>query len=146
MNTKRSLVSLLVLSSITLAPALTMANPTSTSIYIGCPGTQLSAHMITNFGGYVAGYGQESILSQTMNVYFLSQSLPTNVPTSLLNYSNAATSYDSTTGKVICSYQSSIATEPFFSVAYKLTNGRGGAVLSQSNNEIGLTMPLGLKA
>ena len=145
MNTKRSLISLLVLSSVSLAPAMAVADPTSTSLTISCPSTQLSANMITNFGSYIGGFGVESLLSQTMNVYFISQSVPYNTPATLANYFNETVSYNSTTGIISCSYQSNVPTDPFFSVAYQLTNGRGGYVTSQSSNALSLNFPLGLK-
>jgi len=79
-------------------------------------------------------------------VYFKSEGIPSNTPGSLTNYFNDAAAYDSTTGRVSCSYQSNISTDPYFTVSYTLTNGRGGAVQGQTNNAISILFPVGLKA
>ncbi len=146
MNTKRSLISLLVLSSAVFASGVVTADPVSVSTYVACPGTQNGSSQLTNFGNYIAGFGSQSLLSQTVFVYFKSEGIPSNTPGNLTNYFNDAAAYDSTTGRVSCSYQSSISTDPYFTVSYTLTNGRGGAVQGQTNNAISILFPVGLKA
>jgi hypothetical protein len=143
MNMKCSLVSMLMLSTVALSPA--MADPVSTGITVDCPGTTLSSNMLTNFGNIVAGYGVENILSQTIQVYFQSATLAWNTPASLFNYFNDSASYNSATGVVSCQYQSNIATDPMLTVSYTITNGKGGAVLAQSANSISINLPVGLK-
>lgn len=143
MKMKCSLVSMLMLSTVALSPA--MANPITTGFTINCPGTTLSANMLTNFGNVVAGYGVESILSQTIPVYFQSTALASNTPASLFNYFNDSASYNSATGVVSCHYQSNISTDPILIVSYNVTNGKGGAVLAQSANSISVNLPVGLK-
>ena len=86
MNTKRTLISLLILSSVALAPGMAMADPIGVSTYVGCPGTQLGSYQLTNFGNYIAGFGYQSLLSQTTYVYFKSATSTSSVPASLTNY------------------------------------------------------------
>ena len=146
MKNKKMLLSLLTLSCAAFATGPIHADPSSVSVYITCPGTQLSQYQITNFGTYIAGFGSETLFSQTMNVYFKSQNLPYNTPDSLNNYFNESVSYDSTTGAVTCSYQSNVGTDPFLTASYMITNGKGGAIQAQSSNAITVAFPVGLKA
>lgn len=145
MKKNRSLRSLLVLSSLALAPVVAMANPISLFADFFCPGTQGAANVVINFGNYIAGYGVENTLSQSLPVYFRSLSFPGGVPRKLGNYFNQAADYDSTTGLVSCEYASSNASDPNFIVYYGATNGLGGVIQSQSNNMVSLIFPVGFK-
>ncbi len=99
--------------------------------------------MITHFGTYIAGYGNESFLSQNNPVYFRSASLSSETPCNLNNYFNETASYNSATGQVSCSYISSFISEPRFVVYYSLTNGQGAAIQNSSSNSISLLLPIG---
>lgn len=146
MKNKKILVSLLALSCSAFAIGPVHADPSSITVYISCPSTQLGQYQITNFGNYIAGFGGEYILGQTLNVYFKSQNLPYNTPASLNNYFNETVSYDSTTGMVTCSYQSNVGTDPFITASYMMTNGKGGSIQSQTPESITVMFPVGLKA
>jgi hypothetical protein len=152
MKKSYSLKSLAILFSLLIAPPALMAktigitiNPTGLNIDIVCPETQSGPNVLANFGDYIAGYGYENILSQTNNIYFKSSCLPSDIPNQLTNYNNDSVKYNSTTGLVTCAYSSINQNEGNFSINYTLTNGRGGVVLSQSNNEINLLLPVGFK-
>jgi hypothetical protein len=69
---KFSLSSLLIFSSVTLLPGITMADPIGYTISVVCPSIQGSQNTVTNFGGYLGGYGVEYIFSQALQVYFRS--------------------------------------------------------------------------
>ncbi|APF04067.1 TPA: hypothetical protein ACJ5DT_000780 [Legionella pneumophila] len=137
--------SLLLLSAITFSPVI-KASPIGLMVDIYCPTTQGAPNVITNFGDYIGGYGMENILSQNNPIYFKSISLAHDVPAQLGNYYNEATSYNSTTGQVTCSYISNNPTEPRFAVAYTLTNGKGGSVQWQSGNSINIIFPVGFNS
>jgi hypothetical protein len=155
MNKNCSFRSLLVLSGFFLS-SMAMANPISSPVHIianpvglpsdiVCPSTQGTSNVITNFGNYIAGYGTEFMLSNSLPIYFKS-GLPTaGTPRKLAGYFNESTDYDSTTGKVSCNYVSNNLGEPAFSVDYFLTNGQGGVVVAQSNNSISLLFQVGVK-
>lgn len=155
MKKNYSLRSLLVFSGVVLAP-LAMANSLSTPLNIianpvgvpadlVCPSTQGTSNVLTNFGSYIAGFGTESILSVGNSVYFKSNSLPDDMPRKLVNYFNESTDYDSTNGKVTCTYASSVPTDPRFAVYYRLTNGTGGVIQAQTSNSISLMFQVGLQ-
>ena len=155
MKTNRSLRSLLVLSSLALVPALAMAShpipnptpggPSALTVDVSCPGVHGVTNVITNFGDYVGGYGVEYIMSQPgVPAYFTSPFLPPTVPSSLVYYFNETANYDSKTGIVSCTYLSSLPTEPGFSVAYYVTNGRGGAINTQTASTVEIIFPFGL--
>lgn len=137
---KLVIISSLAISSIAGAVDL---GPTSTSIVINCPYTQGGPNVLTNFGSYIAGYGTENILSQYNQIYFITNGSIDNVPSSLTNYYCESVAYNSTTSTVTCNYQSSLPTEPLFSVSYSITNGIGGAVVAQTGNSINILLPLG---
>ena len=149
MKKYNSFKSLVILSSCVLSPiamsSIVTSNPVALSVEFVCPGTQGTQNIVTNFGSYIAGYGTEFILSNNNNVYFKSNCLQDGTPRKLTNYNSSATDYDSTTGKVTCTYTSNNSIEPNFSVGYYLTNGRGGTIQSQSNNVIAINLPVGFK-
>lgn len=150
MKKSNSLKSLLILSSCALSPmaianSIISSNPVALFVEFVCPGIQGTTNIVTNFGSYIAGYGTEFILSNSNSVYFRSSCTTESVPHKLTNYSNLSTDYDSTTGKITCTYTSNNQDDPNFSVAYFLTNGRGGTIQSQSNNVISVNLPVGFK-
>lgn len=146
MKSSIALASLLSLSAI--APTLAFAEPGGLNIVITCPATNGNQNVLTNFGEYIAGYGQETIEGVGgMPVYFRSfASNFSNLPTKLTNYRNEGVTYVSTTGQVNCNYVSqSPNKEPAFDVSYTLTNGKGGSVTRQAPNSITIRLPVGLK-
>jgi len=138
-------VSSLVLSSAAMASIGIIANPVGLPSDIVCPATQGTSNVLTNFGNYIAGYGTQFMFSNSLPVYFKSSAYPTGVPSKLVSYINDTADYDSTTGKVTCSYVSNSLGQPAFSVDYFLTNGQGGIVVAQSNNSISLLFQVGAK-
>jgi len=136
----------MLLSAVAVTPGPVVANPINVSTFLACPGTNFSNNVITNFGSYIAGYGEQSFLSTTIPIYFKSEHCIGDAPRSLINYTNFSTSYDSVTGTVTCSYQSSIVSEPLLTVAYTITNGKGGIITSQAPNGISLLIPIGSAA
>lgn len=149
MKRSDALKSILVFSSLVVASGIAMAsspgNPTNHVVTIVCPYTHTGPNIVTNFGMYVAGFGSENILTQTNQVYFTSGDFGVpGVPDSLANYSNLSTDYNSARSMVTCTFQSSVPTDPNFSVNYYITNGFGGYINSQSNDTISLTLPVGL--
>ena len=152
MKKNHSLGSLLILSGFIMSPAIVTAsvpvpkNPSGIFVDVTCPGVHGISNVLTNFGSYVAGYGQESMSSQpSVPVYFTSSYLPPTVPHSLIYYFNETATYDSTTGVVTCSYLSS-QSDPGFSVNYYVTNGKGGAINMQAANTLEIVFPFGLTA
>jgi hypothetical protein len=152
MEKSYSLTSLAVLSGVLIASPALMAkplsiamNPTSLTINVVCPTTQVGPYVLGNLGDYIGGYGYENICSLANNIYFKSSGLPSDIPHQLTNYYNSSVTYNSTSGSVSCSYSSNNQGEGNFSVNYTLTNGRGGVALSQSNNEINILLPVGFK-
>ena len=146
MRKKYGFRSLLALSGLVLSPGIVLAdNPITYGVTVYCPGTQGSSNVITNFGSYIGGYGVEYILNYTTQAYFRSTAYLQNVPASLANYFNESVAYNSTTGVISCTYQSSIPTDAIFAVSYNLTNGLGGSVQSQSANAISINFPAGLR-
>ncbi|RDI42853.1 hypothetical protein [Aquicella lusitana] len=133
-------VSLLSLSSLTFIPSVSLADPVGLRVEINCP----TRNELANFGDYVAGNGYEVIQDRFNTIYFKSSSLPTLMPAKLDTYRSESTEYDSTSGRVTC-YYNSLAQDPRFSVAYTLTNGRGGSVISQSESNIAISLPFGLR-
>lgn len=123
--------------AIALIPALTpstvFANPIEHDVTYICP----QAQKISNFGSYVGGYGIEILSpSKKIPIYFKSMQHDPQIPWFLGNYSNYSTNYDAPTGIVFCSYASSYAYEKNFSVAYSITNGKGGRILQRTADTI----------
>lgn len=142
-------VSSFALSSIAMASPLSsigiIANPVGLPSDIVCPATQGTSNVVTNFGNYIAGYGTQFMLANSLPIYFKSSGAPTGVPSKLVSYINDTADYDSATGKVTCSYVSNSLGQPAFSVDYYLTNGQGGIVVAQSNNSVSLMFQVGVK-
>src|SRR5579862_4897668 len=115
-----------LLASFALAPIISHAAPIGVTEEIFCPYTQGSSNVITNFGNYIAGYGVANLLSQKIDVYFKSSYFPEGVPSNLSNYLSQSANYDSTTGKVSCTYTSNKVPDPDFTVSYTIVNGKGG--------------------
>lgn len=144
---KVSLIAASIASLLALTPAIAVADPTELDIRVVCPGTYGYNNVLTHHGDYVAGYGEEFIdRVGGKQIYFKSTTLADNTPKDLSNYRNEKVEYDSTSGRVSCTYSSNQNQEPLLSVSYTLTNGKGGIVTSQSFNEIAIRLPLGLRA
>lgn len=139
------LSSLLLLSSFIVVPEVAMADPTGYDVTVICPAPQGGPNSVANFGSYIGGYGVEFILSQTLQVYFRSTGSVDDIPANLANYFNDSVNYNSASGNVVCSYQSTNPGDSRFTVTYSITNGLGGAVQAQSNNSISIRIPVGLK-
>ena len=136
-------ISLLSVSTLSLTPTIAAADPGGLNILIKCPRTGAGPNVLTNFGDYVAGYGAETIHGITNPIYFKSITSIQGVPTSLNAYGNEAAAYDSTNGNVTCQFGSS--ENPGFTVAYTLTNGKGGFVTNQGRDFVEISLPVGLR-
>lgn len=125
-----------------LASNVALADPSNANIQVTCPQT-VGANSLSNFGSYIAGYGQEMISGQnTTSIYFKSTSVAPNTPAKLNSYHAASTNYNSTTGEVICGYKNE-AGDPDIYVNYTLTNGKGGWIESQNDSQITIDIPFG---
>ncbi|VVC76215.1 hypothetical protein AQUSIP_15210 [Aquicella siphonis] len=144
MKRKISLAAVLGVSILAISPFSVYADPAGIRVTVQCPGTNNGANVITNFGDYAAGYGMETIENQgQFPVYFKSAVLSPNTPANLSSYYNRSVQYDSTSGRVSCNYSSSNLTEPDLTVAYVLTNGKGGAVLASDSIGVTFSLPVG---
>ena len=134
-----------IFSSVLIAAACLVnlpasADPTTLKVTYRCP-TGLS-----NFGDYISGFGAEILgRSVTNKIYFKSFQYTPGIPVSLSKYSNSDTNYDSTTGNVICSYASSDTSESSFDLAYYVTNGKGGRIISKNKKAIKIVFLGGLR-
>lgn len=139
-----ALLSSMLLSAYAYSADSIKLNPAHTQIDISCPiSLPGEPNTISNFGDYIAGYGQESLLSRTQSIYFTSESNVPDAPIILVDYYNESVSYNSIKGTVSCYFQSIIPTDPRFSIFYQLTNGQGGTVISQTSNAISILLPIG---
>jgi len=147
MKKLHALALLCSVSGLTFVPVMVIADPIGLNINVVCPvANGGSPNTLTNFGDYVAGFGQEFIQNQgSPSIYFKSAANPLNMPNKLLNYSNQMADYDSVTGQVFCSYVSSNPAEPSFTVSYTLANGKGGQITQQSNNNVNILLALGFR-
>lgn len=140
----KSLFSALILSS-----TLAVASPGTINAEIICPGvTSNGVFSITNYGDFIAGYGQRIIENKSPEpIYFKSSgSLASSISSNLQNYNNDSVSYESSTGRVSCYYKTNNIIDPSIIVSYDLTNGRGGIVMDKTNSTIRIGVPFGLKA
>lgn len=130
-----------------LTPAVAFADPTELEVSVFCPAITGTTNVLANYGSYVGGKGEE-IMGPTGRkiIYFKSDNLPSGVPAKLTNYRPQEADYDSTNGRVACSYVSYRDGEPRFSVSYTLTNGIGGIVTDRSVSHVVFRLPLGFAA
>lgn len=126
-------------AAFSLITSTASADPERVQADFTCP----NISMVSNFGNYIAGLGMELILGQHNPVYFKTINWPAGVPANLGNYTNSATSYDSTKATVTCSYASTDPAEQAFDISYYVTNGYGGRIRQQTNSTIYIIFPLG---
>lgn len=137
---------LFITAVLLLNPAFSVADPTGVNIEIRCPNPKNSSDLLTNFGDYIAGYGSLKIVGlNDTRIYFKSLYNAEIVSNELDGYLNAGVEYKSTSGTVSCAYRS-LQGYPPFEIAYTLTNGRGGKAMQQDQEQIIVTIPVGLKA
>lgn len=138
---KKLISSLLIITAASLANTPTLAAPITHSVDFICPDASALGH----FGTYISGFGSEILSSRTTSsIYFQSRESLINVPTSLANYSNSGTNYNGPIGSVICSFRSSNPSESEFDISYNITNGKGGQILSRTNNTMRVLFFVGL--
>ena len=130
--------------AIALIPALTspiiFANPIEHEVTYICPFVQ----SLSNFGSYIGGYGLEILSpSKRIEIYFKSMQQDSHVPWFLGNYTNYSANYDAPTGTVFCGYTSAYAFEKNFSIAYTITNGKGGRILYRAADSIQVSFLVG---
>lgn len=139
---KKIINSLIISFGVMLASPLALAAPITHTVDFVCP----AASSLANFGNYIAGFGSEILSRSTTNIiYFQSRDGIQDVPSSFVNYSNAATSYDGPSGSVMCKYLSTNASERSFDISYTITNGKGGRIITQTNNTIRVLFLVGFK-
>lgn len=138
---KNSFLSSLFAATLSLAATSVGASPLFTQADFSCP----VVSQLSNFGDYIAGYGNEMVLSQNNPVYFQTIQWPAGVPDSLNGYYNSGTNYNSVNAHVTCSYASGDGSSQPFDLAYYVTNGKGGLVQWQNNESISLMLPVGLR-
>ncbi len=129
------------LAACTLAAAVHADSPTSHNVVFTCP----EVNAVSHFGDYLAAYGYEWIMGNSVPVYFKSIAWPAGVPNDLSSYSSTGTSYNSITAYVNCSYTSNDVNNSPFDLSYYVTNGKGGLITGQNSNSINLQLPVGLK-
>jgi hypothetical protein len=139
------LASIVALSVISLTPVIAAANPMGIDIAVTCPvasNPQPGAFPLTKSGTSIGGTGIETLGGQPSQLqWFQSSSMPQNIPASLTSYTSSSVAYDSSTGTVMCRYQS--LGNPDISVAYTLQNAQQGYVKSQTADTIVVTLPIG---
>lgn len=131
---------------------------TATNVFAGpndhhysfvCPATSGDSDVITHFGTYIGGYGDEFMNgSHISDAYFKGpvfeeSNIPHNI--SMGGYFSSGTSYASATGVVSCMYTSKMGYDPF-KVSYQMTNGLGGVVTSSNDGTITIRLIQGAKS
>jgi hypothetical protein len=141
---KRSIIVSSVLSLLALSPVVALAEPSELEIHVSCP----QVDVLANHGDYIAGYGEETIVSMpTKKIYFKSTNvLDANTPKNLKSYFSEKVEYDSTSGQVSCTYTDYRNRYPNVTVSYTLTNAKGGIAEAQASDRIKIRLPLGLRA
>jgi hypothetical protein len=127
----------------------TLADPNTVEIGISCPDASGGGYnSLSNFGGRIAGYGKESINSipAPHSPYFSYLYTTGHFPSNLAMgaYTNSGVDYDPTNALVICKFNSGNGYDSI-NVTYQMTNGKGGVVQSQAQNEIVILQYLGLR-
>lgn len=147
---KKLLITLMFIFLNAVSSQSVFADPDSIKYSFVCPTASGSGPKVLNhFGNYIAGYGTEYMnnIPKSPNPYFAGPiSEGTNIPLNINagSYINLSTNYAAATGKVSCNYASSTGFDPF-SVAYFITNGRGGQIVSSTSNTVDIQMPEGFK-
>jgi hypothetical protein len=127
-----------------------IATPNTVEVGISCPnGSGSGYNSLSNFGRKIHGYGKESINSipgshaPYFSYHFTSGHFPANIANG--SYTNTGVDYDPTSGAIICKFTSANGYDPI-NVVYHMKNGKGGVVLSQTQDEIVFLQYIGLKA
>src|SRR6185312_15880896 len=74
----KKIISTLLVSTAIFASSSLFAYPIVNNVYFSCP----APNTLSSFGTYIAGFGSESILNQTISIYFQSTQYPSRVPDS----------------------------------------------------------------
>lgn len=102
---------------------------------------------LNNYGDVIIGYGQETVegSNPTSIEFKYTIAKSDNIPATMTVYENSGASYDPTTGKIACSFESH---EPEgytpFTVTYSALNIKGGVIGYQDLKEIKVYYQVGL--
>ncbi len=148
-NVIGKLASIVVISSLSASVAFAATDIHSVKVTVDCP--DISVHTkdkITNYGTYLAGEGTERVNSDApTHPLFQGPIVPgANIPIDLVagGYDGNGVSYNPSNGAVTCYFTSSMGFEPF-SISYLMTNALGGTTTSSGDEQIHITLPVGLK-
>ena len=127
-----------------------IATPNTVQIGITCPdATGVGSNTLSNFGSNIHGYGKESINSipgsnaPYFSYHFTTGNFPANIADGA--YTNTGVEYNPSSSLIICKFTSSNGFDPI-NVNYKITNGRGSVVLTQTQDQIVWLQYLGFKS
>lgn len=141
-----SIIPLLGLSL--LMPNHAIAGGNTQQVGFTCPDASGSgAHSLSNYGGFIAGYGKESINSVPcpdepyFTFHYSDGHYPANLPVG--TYVNSGVDYNPVNGTIICNYSSGTGYDPLH-VSYHLSNGFGGLLVSSALDQIVILQYLGL--
>jgi hypothetical protein len=143
----RNKLALLFSASVLLiSSTAALADPDPYTFDIRCPNAKTSSDLLSNYGGFIAGYGTKRINDKDeTKIYFKSITSIKNIPAQIDHYENAGVKYNSTNGEITCTYSTSL-NDPNFAITYTLTNGIGGKADLVSNDMIRIFIPFGKKA
>jgi hypothetical protein len=149
-NYFKQLVSVIVVSSLTASVAFAVEPPDHvTKILADCPDiSDHTADKITNYGTYLAGLGAIKVNGDNpSHPLFQGPVLPgSNIPTDLkaAGYDGYKVTYNPATGAVICHFKSTKGYTPF-EISYVMKNAMDGVVTSSGDEQIRITIPVGLR-
>lgn len=133
-----------------IASSNAIADPNIIEIGIVCPDTSgIGQYTLSNFNGYIAGYGREYVNGGTpapVLPYFSTKSYDGNFPSQIAAgaYTSTSTAFDPTQAIVTCSYISSAGFDPI-NVNYWMTNAQGSTIVGKTSNTINLNVFVGLR-
>ena len=140
------LVSIAVISTLTASVA--MAAGHHVKVTMDCPDiSDKTKDRITNYGTYLAGEGTERVNSDTpTHPLFQGPTVPgANIPIDLkaAGYDGTGVSYNPANGAVTCYFKSNMGFDPF-SISYLMVNALGGVTVDSGDEQIHITLPVGL--
>ena len=130
-----------------LASSIAIAQDNVVKITVNCPKIGNSSGDVVNYGISLAGEGDERINGGApVDLLFQAPMLVgSNIPVDLKasGYNNSGTSYNASTGAVMCKYSSSKGFSPF-AIGYSMVNALSGTITGSGNQSIHIKFPVGL--
>ena len=149
-NYLKQLVSFAIVSSLTASVAFAVDPPEHTiNILADCPDiSDHSADKVINYGTYLAGAGSIKVNGDNpshplfQGPVLLGANIPINLKAA--GYDGYKVTYNPATGAVICHFKSSKGYTPF-EISYVMKNALNGVVTSSGDEQIRITIPVGLR-